>query len=78
MNEPGDLFAPFKLGPITLRNRFIRAGAEEAATLSFDIVIDLATHLGVDLLEPRKPDRFRRVGRGGSVRIDRERVACAA
>lgn len=29
MSEVFDLFAPFKLGPVTLRNRFIRAGANE-------------------------------------------------
>lgn len=29
MSEVPDLFTPFKLGPITLRNRFIRAGANE-------------------------------------------------
>ncbi|MBS0543457.1 MAG: NADH:flavin oxidoreductase [Proteobacteria bacterium] len=29
MSEVPDLFAPFKLGPVTLRNRFIRAGANE-------------------------------------------------
>ena len=27
MSQVPDLFAPFKLGPVTLRNRFIRAGA---------------------------------------------------
>ena len=30
MSQAPDLFAPFKLGPITLRNRFIRAGATGA------------------------------------------------
>ncbi|MFB1028177.1 MAG: NADH:flavin oxidoreductase [Thauera sp.] len=29
MNEKNTLFTPFKLGPVTLRNRFIRAGANE-------------------------------------------------
>lgn len=29
MTDRKDLFAPFQLGPITLRNRFIRAGANE-------------------------------------------------
>jgi hypothetical protein len=34
--------------------------------------------LGADLLQPRKPDRFREVVGGGSIRIGRLRVAFAA
>ncbi|MDX5410165.1 MAG: NADH:flavin oxidoreductase [Thauera sp.] len=33
MSQASDLFAPFKLGPVTLRNRFIRAGANEGMVL---------------------------------------------
>ena len=33
MSQAPDLFAPFKLGPVTLRNRFIRAGANEGMVL---------------------------------------------
>jgi len=32
--------------------------------------------LGADLLQPRKPDRFRGLGGEGAIRIDRFRVAC--
>jgi len=34
--------------------------------------------LGVDLSRRQKPDRFREVGFGGAVRIERERGASAA
>ncbi|HEX7840881.1 MAG TPA: hypothetical protein VF469_25560 [Kofleriaceae bacterium] len=33
--------------------------------------------MGADLLEQRKPDRFRQLRRGGAIRIDRVRVVCA-
>ena len=33
MTKNADIFAPFQLGPITLRNRFIRAGANEGMTV---------------------------------------------
>ena len=33
-NHQQQAFTPFQLGPITLRNRFIRAGANEAMSLN--------------------------------------------
>jgi hypothetical protein len=58
--------------PRRMRSR--TASSEGAPILS---AMGVQTQMGADLLQRRKPDRFREVGFGNAFRIDRVRVAFA-
>ena len=63
---------------IRVNNPLALAPGVALATLSGRLLTASASAMGVDLLERLQADRFRRVGPARAVRIDRERVACAA